>query len=303
MLASLVATNPPDSIHVHLLHDDSLPMTSVARLREVVVAAGGQCDAIDVPRDDRGKWPDSDRFPANAWYRIRLPKLLTDLPRVLYIDADTLFTAPLDGLWRTDLGDDLLGAVTNPLYASMVPRIQADLGLPAATSYFNSGVLLIDLDAWRAERITEAILAFVRTHPLTWPDQDSLNGVLHARRLHLHPRWNAMPGLWALPSRYLPYTVAEVRDACAHPSIVHFVGPHKPWHFRNRHPYRSDWFRYLDQTPWRGRPIEGRSFWQAVLRPMPAVWAYNVEVTVGRWREMLHSVRYRIRAKLGSGSV
>lgn len=298
MLASLVATNPPESIHVHLLHDDSLPAPAGAMLRELVVAAGGRFDTINVPLDSTGTWPASDRFPANAWYRVRLPELLPELHRVLYVDADALLTAQIDWLWETALGGNLLAATTNPLYASMVPRIQSDLGLPGASSYFNSGVLLIDLAAWRAESVTEALREFVRGHPLTWPDQDALNGVLHARRLHLHPRWNAMPGLWELPIRYLPFTVDEVRDASSAPRIVHFVGPYKPWHFRSRHPYRSDWFRYLSQTPWSGREIEGRSVWQAALKPLPAVWAYNVEVTATRWRHTLHSTRGRVRTKL-----
>jgi lipopolysaccharide biosynthesis glycosyltransferase len=299
MLASLVATNPPESLHVHLLHDESLSAGAIDSLRALVAGAGGGFDSLAVAEDPAEGWPGSDRFPLNAWYRVRLPELLPELDRALYLDADALISARLDELWSTDLDGALVGAITNPLYDSMVPRIQDDLGVPDRASYFNSGVLLIDLAGWRSEGITDAIRAFVGEHPIMWPDQDALNGVLYRRRLHLHPRWNAMPGLWDLPARYLPYTANEIGEATAHPAIVHFVGPYKPWHFRSRHPFRGQWFVYLERTPWRGRPVEGRSLWQAMLRPLPGVWAYNVEVTVARWREQFYWLRQRLRARLG----
>jgi lipopolysaccharide biosynthesis glycosyltransferase len=300
MLASLMNTNPPEAVHVHLLHDESLPDTDRQSLGTIVTEAGGTFEAIGRIRERIGALAQSERFPLDIWYRVVLPELLADLPRVLYLDADALVESPLRPLWETDLDGHLIGAVTNPLYASMVPRIQTELGLPDASSYFNSGMLLIDLDAWRQAGTAAEILSFAEQHPgLIWPDQDALNAVLHGRRLHLHPRWNAMPGLWELPRRYLPYTQAETREAVAAPAIVHFVGPHKPWHYRSRHPYRSEFFRYLEQTPWRGRPIEGQSPWQAVLRRLPAHWAYRVEVAVDRWPRQARASWWRLRAAVG----
>lgn len=283
MLASLVATNPPESLHVHLLRDESLPPEVASALGDLVRAAGGVCDVIDVPLESREQWPDSDRFPANAWYRVRLAELLGDLPRVLYVDADVLMTARLDELWATDLGGCVLGAVTQYLYPAMIPRVQNELDLPGISTYFNSGVLLIDLARWRADRITDAIKEYVSSHMLVWPDQDSLSGVLHSRHHYLHPRWNAMPGIWELSPRHLPYPAHEVREAAADPAIVHFLGPHKPWHYRCKSRYRADWFRYLEQTPWAGRAMEGRSIGHALLRPLPLLWAYNVEAAISRW--------------------
>jgi len=293
MLASLTATNP--AVTVHFLHDQSLARGDLEILETIVTSAGGAFDVIEVPAEDAVELTRSERFPVQVWYRVLLPELLPELPRVLYLDADTLITGPLAPLWETDLDGCLVGAVTNPLLASMLPRIQQDLGLPDRGSYFNSGVLLIDLAAWRAGATAEAVLDFVRAHPsVIWPDQDALNAVLHARRLHLHPRWNAMPGLWNVSQRYLPHSPGEVREAVRDPAVVHFVGPHKPWHYRSRHPYRAQYFAYLDSTPWRGRPIEGRTPWQVVLRPLPWLWSYHIEVAADRLQTQLRSVRHRL---------
>ena len=284
LLGSLMSTHEPAAVQIHLLHDDSLSADDLAALRSIVVDAGGRFDAIGELDRRAAALAQSDRFPLRIWYRVLLPELLPELERVLYIDADALVAAPLDELWERDLSSALVGAVTNPLYSSMVPRIVSDLGLPDAASYFNSGVLLIDLEAWRAAGTSRSVFDFARTHAIAWPDQDALNGVLHDRRLPLHPRWNAMPGVWELPRRYLPYTDDEVSEAAAHPAIVHFVGPYKPWHYRSRHRYRSLYFRHLEATPWRGRPIEGRSAWHAFLRRLPMVWAHRIEIAAAERR-------------------
>lgn len=293
MLASLLARDPEEQIHVHLLHDVSLSAPDVESLGALVRAAGGRFTAIDVPHDRDGVWPHSERFPANAWYRVRLPELLPDVSRVLYIDADALVTASLRKLWNTDLRGSPLGAITQYLYPAMIPRIETDLGLPDVSSYFNSGVLLFDLDRWRAEGIKDQIAQYARTHlrQMEWPDQDALNGVLHARRHRLHPRWNAMTGIWELPLRHLPYPREQVREARRDPAIVHFIGMFKPWHFRCKSRYRAEWFDYLQRTPWRGRAIEGRSLRHAVFKPLPTVWAYNLEFAIGRARATLESHR------------
>lgn len=301
MLASLLAANPAESIHVHLLHDESLPSRDLDSLRAIVLEAGGSFDPLPVHAAPADVLLHSERFSLNAWYRVLLAELLPDLGRVLYIDSDALITGRLDVLWETDLTGYVLGAITNPLYATMVPRIRSKLGLPDRRYYFNSGVLLIDLGAWRAESTTEAIFEFARGHPgLWWPDQDALNGVLYGRRRHLHPRWNALPQLWELRSRSLPYPAHEVREAKSNPAIVHFLGPYKPWHYRSRHVYRGEYFRYLEQTPWRRRPTEGRTARHAVLRALPPRMATRYELAEFYWKTgMRPKALRRSRAMLG----
>jgi lipopolysaccharide biosynthesis glycosyltransferase len=195
-----------------------------------------------------------------------------------------------------DLNGHPIAATTQYLYPNMVARVEHDLGLDV-TSYFNSGVLLLDLDAWRTNGLTDALAEHVRKHmrQLVWPDQDALNGVLHSQRTPLHPRWNAMPGLWELPMRQLPYTRDEVAEARDDPAIVHFLGPYKPWHYRSKSPYRADWFRYLERTPWRGRKIEGRRPVHALLRLLPAPSAYRAEALLGPWAARLDAATSRLR--------
>ena len=53
------------------------------------------------------------------------------------------------------------------------------MGLPDAASYFNSGVLLMNLELMRRDDITDELrgCASGRGRALLWPDQDALNVV------------------------------------------------------------------------------------------------------------------------------
>src|SRR4029077_14814785 len=103
---------------------------------------------------------------------VLLPQLLGDLGRVLYLDSDLIVTGPLDELWSTDLVAHPLAAVTNPLYPGMSTAFFRVLGLPTETAYFNSGVMLIDLEDWRRNHRTEDVLRFVErlASATDWPD-------------------------------------------------------------------------------------------------------------------------------------
>ena len=102
-----------------------------------------------------------------------------------------------------------------------------ELGLAEPQVYFNSGVLLMNLDAMRRDgsRGRCASAPAPTRSASAWPDQDALNLVLGPRRLPLHPRWNAMNSV--LRSRGRPRSSARRRSRrrAARPGIRHFEGP------------------------------------------------------------------------------
>ena len=70
---------------------------------------------------------------------------------MIYLDADTLVVASIRALWDLPLQGAPVAAVSNVTEAAMQPHLAA-LGFVEPASYFNAGVLLIDLDRWRSER-------------------------------------------------------------------------------------------------------------------------------------------------------
>lgn len=280
MLHSLLSERSAEGLAVHFLHDDALPEADLARLAGTVLEGGGQWLPHLVGQELVAGFPVLERYGGvTAWFRLLLPRLLPDLDRILYLDADLMIVGSLAALWETDLEGRCLAAVTNPLLGADRRRVVSDLGLPDPGRYFNSGVMLMDLERLRqtglmgrAEEIARA-----RSVPTPWADQEPLNAALWAERLDLHPRWNLMNPILDLPMRRLPWSPAQITEAIADPAIIHFIGPYKPWHYRLRHPYSERYFAHLRQTPWRAREVEGRTLRNSALRSLPARRALQYE--------------------------
>jgi lipopolysaccharide biosynthesis glycosyltransferase len=251
MLQSLVAQHGDDGLVVHYLHGPALPGDARAGLAEVVEGGGAQLVLHEIP----DAWVEGlpvDRYTRAMWYRLFLPEVAPELERVLYLDADTIVVERLDALWATDLSGQWVAAVTNIFQHNHTHR-PASLGLDAK-AYFNSGVLLLNLAQLRADERVPALLACVhaRAGELEWPDQDALTLVLSARRVRLHPRWNATNSLRMTRAAWRAVGPLATRSARRHPAIRHFEGPgpNKPWHAASDPASQALYARHRRATPW-----------------------------------------------------
>ncbi len=231
--------------HVHFLHGPSLTARSRRRLEATAAGAGAAITFHGVPRALVAGLPAPGYFAESTWYTVLLAEALPHLDRVLWIDADAVALAPLAPLWETDLGGAPVGAVTNVIQPDHVFHVER-LGV-APGRYFNSGVLLFDLAALRAGGTGAELLAVARSRELPWADQDALNVVLHDTRRDLHPRFNAMNSLHAMPEVAAAAVGEEAaEEARRRPVIRHFEGPgpNKPWDRRCRMPGRDAWIAH-----------------------------------------------------------
>jgi lipopolysaccharide biosynthesis glycosyltransferase len=258
MLHSAVTRGGTD-VHVHYLHGPGEPAEPLRRLREMLARLGAGATFHEIPRERVAGLPVMDEFTAAMWYRIFLPELVPAADRVLYLDVDTLVVDSLAPLREIDLSGSYVAAVTNALMPQHAGR-PGRLGLPEGQLYFNSGVLLMNLDAMRRDRCTDALREFAagRGPELEWPDQDTLNMVLGGRRLALHPRWNYMNSMRWVFALYA-FGEDEIGEAARSPAIRHFEGPthNKPWHWAAEREDVELWEAHRRETPWaRGRAAE-----------------------------------------------
>lgn len=271
MLRSLLSRHPGAT--THLLHGAALPAADIGRLRAMCESAGGALCAHTIADAAVAGLAEMDRIPRAMWYRLFLPDLLADVDRVLYLDCDVLVMDDLDPLWATDFGDRLLACVSNVFERGAETRAR-DLGLASPGQYFNSGVMLLNLRAWRAQDTTREVLRIARSQRLVWPDQDALNLALAGRWLPLHPRWNCQNSLFFLDQARDVFGAPVVREATTHPAILHFEGGElaKPWHYLCKHPRRAEYFRQRAATPWPEVAVEGRTALNRLLRGLPSPW-------------------------------
>lgn len=196
----------------------------------------------------------SGRFGAAALLRLYMQDYLpADCKRVIYLDCDVLVMEDLAVLWEVPLEQRVIAAALD-LCRGSVSRQRRNF-----ETYFNSGVMLIDLMAWRDEQVADRAVEYLKTnHDSSFPDQDALNHVLEGRWKRLETQWNFQPTAYAAVEKRYAHLAAyheEMKRAVAFPCVVHFIGGVKPWHPESTHPLAPEFIRYSAQTPW---PINDR---------------------------------------------
>jgi lipopolysaccharide biosynthesis glycosyltransferase len=168
----------------------------------------------------------------SAYLRWLIPELLPNTVRtVLYLDADTIV--------RRDLG------YLKPIMTALQKQAPPGSSFPVAAvkesdgaalksfgfsdnSYFNAGVMLLNLDAWRVQEVAKQLWERIDLAPeLPIPDQDIMNLALEGKWLPLAPEINGLP-----------------QFAHAGTVVAHFAGYRKPWMTFCSHPHRGDYRRW-----------------------------------------------------------
>jgi lipopolysaccharide biosynthesis glycosyltransferase len=179
------------------------------------------------------------------------------------------------------------------------------LGLAGEAPYFNGGVLLADLAAWRRDRLAERMLACLREHHqhVRWWDQYALNVVLAGQWREIDPRWNQGAHVYAFPGwQESPFNRATFESLLHDPWIVHFTSHQKPWHYYNTHPFRAEFLATLERTAWRGwRPAppdrhRWRSWWRhhwAPMRHLMRIWRSRLRTLAGPAQPATQRVKMR----------
>ncbi|MDN3525032.1 glycosyltransferase family 8 protein [Halomonas sabkhae] len=190
------------------------------------------------------------RFGPAAMLRLSMEQWLpAEVASVVYLDCDVLVLDDIARLGEVDLQSRALGAVMN-----LQNGPEDRLGTPH-TAYFNSGLLLVDLERWRSRRVVAGIqqrLAEGSGPDWRYPDQDALNLIFPDwRRLPL--RWNMQPYAYPATEKGVAHYVdhhRELVEAVERPAMVHFIGATKPWHGSCRHPLAPLFHEYMRLTPW-----------------------------------------------------
>ena len=194
-------------------------------------------------------------FPLATAYNILAPQ--TELPvgvRAAYFDADMVV--------RRDLGE-LFAMPMKYAVGSVIDAHVAMVGGPSMwrpwreekidprLPYLNTGALLIDVDRWNSERLTQRTLEFLEKYDLPCVDQDAINLALRGEFDLLRPAFNSMPYhiMKLLRTVDLVESLEDIDEAITDPVVVHFhrsfLG--KPWTYGSTHPARKLWTNLADE--------------------------------------------------------
>ena len=235
-VVSLLETNRVITGDIHLLVNN-VPTETIKLFRSHVHSTyGAEIKVIPVPDSAMEGIGVSGHWTLGTYLKLFLGEFLPQhLDKVLFLDSDVIVVGDLKDLLSR--AETLAESRVQMLAA--VPEAGSGTHLRrwgfSSTTYFNAGVMLIDLNAWRDQGIGSHLQDIARSMQGQLPvhDQDVLNLVLENQ--------------WIV----LPNEFNELRKLAIRPEskIVHFASADKPWKTGNRHPARAQYKRFRDKTP------------------------------------------------------
>lgn len=246
VLASIFK-NTAHSVCVYVLHDASLSEWNRRKLEETAQVFSQELHFVDVSDfvENQKKSPPSEL--AGMSYRLFIPHIL-DLEKVIYLDCDIVVNIDIADLWCQPLDGKPIGAVQD-----ILPNVWKKLGFVfwmrincfykaiglSAEHYFNSGVLLMDLEKIREIRdFCGQVATFYERYgnAAMCVDQDCLNYIFKNNWHVLDGRFNRLD------------TSGDISKEETSGYIWHYATSEKPWFVYSRKNIDLLYWHYLKYT-------------------------------------------------------
>lgn len=186
-------------------------------------------------------------LPISMYFRFILPILLKNANKLFYIDADIICIKRANNLFDIDLEKNIVGAVPDQDdERNGILKLKNHI-------YFNSGMLVINVDKWNKINFLEEATKLLINNPkiFKFPDQDVLNIILTGKVKYLDTKFNC----------FVDYR--NCREPIKNEDIIllHFSALPKPWNIawsisKVANDFNRNLYAYYEQrTPWKDIPL------------------------------------------------
>lgn len=174
-----IEKNTREKVRIHIVYYKlkAESLENIIKLNELLTNVELKlCKVREYQYDWLSKFKENS-LPTEAYFRLLLPELLPDVKRILYLDVDMLVLDSLGELYRTDLGNNILGVVRDFPFTNDKNSWSYFLLGEFGNRYFNSGMLLMDLVAMRENNIVSRFMEFIlkTSQHYLLGDQDAFN--------------------------------------------------------------------------------------------------------------------------------
>ena len=217
-----ILRNSKENFQFYIIESDIPEFTKLMMKLYVYTKLHGNITFLHQPIYDKWETKHEQLLPI-VITKIMIPRLIPKkIKKILYLDSDLLVTDDIKKLYDIELDGKPIGMVSDCRYPKgYIPEVFKPY-------YYNSGIMLLDLNMWRQENLSEVLDnywqdnydLFVETEKeikkFEYCDQDLINIALAGRIKSLPQKWNVFPD--------------KVKDE-SFKGIIHYAGivEPKPW--------------------------------------------------------------------------
>lgn len=265
------------NLKFYLMHDN-LPKSDIKKISKMIEEHNEDYQWIDMSNEFNNIFTGNWRSKA-VYFPLKLSSICDD-NRILFLDADTFVLDDLSTLYNQDIDGYYLAAVND---YGMLSDLKTDNKLKLGNEtidikdyfqkirkwnntdmqrYFNSGMLLMNLDEMRKNNVETQLLDSLKYNIFAFIDQDCINYVCHDHVKIIEPKYNFMvlfKSTWNRlddehKEKLIPYKEEQIR-----PLIVHYLL--KPWKKpMDNLPFSKEYNEIKKSTPYKNKMTKQEMF-------------------------------------------
>ena len=195
----------------------------------------------------------------SAYYRLLISEILSEYKKVIYLDCDLIVLTDLSEMYNVDIKNKY-AAVVKDYFVSCLFSQKEDfiqyakdvLNIDNLDLYFNSGVMLFNLELIRLNNVQKKLLDIAKINNRYFHDQNVLNSCFFNKCVYLDGKYNVQWHLFFKEGCFPPEIWAKYLKELSAPKILHYTSQRKPWKDLSL-PNADIWWKYACMTPFYDR--------------------------------------------------
>lgn len=235
-MASVMENHADVTVNFFLLAGEDVTDEDKAKLTSFINGSGNSITYLDIDSSQFDGYVVHEKFPRSAYYRLMAHKYLPeDMDRILYFDVDIIVDKNIyDDFYCMDFDGKYIITTShnpNPSYCNMLTSEIVNLESAARGEYFNSGVILMNLELFRKnitlDDYNRAYAACEKAGYEIFYDQGLLNYMFYDKAKYLSSMDYNFRYSIPIQNKKRLEPGREYKKA-----VIHYTGmcqPYKPW--------------------------------------------------------------------------
>lgn len=247
-IISLLENNKELDFKIYIIFD-GLNNQDKEMMRELVKNYKCKLIFLEVQDEMLDNVPTKGRQTKVVYYNLLIPKLI-DEEKLYYLDVDLVVNGSIKEFYEIDFKDTYAIGVED-----WKPFDRHDnFNMNKDAKYLNNGSMILNLKKIKQDNLYKECMECIKNHyeKLQFLDQDVINIVFNGQWITAPLKYNAISSY--VRKSFLKNTYFdknEILEAYNNPTVIHYTGGRKPWHYKSRNKFRHLYWKYLAMTPFK----------------------------------------------------